>query len=297
MRVVMLGTLREDVVFFHDFSSPMTSPEIIVREYIRRLGGSVFNTTVFLSRSCSDDIITLCIPFHEILVREFEASIVNDAVRLLHPDEPILEYPMTIIGVMDNSDKQMISFDPLLSDNNHVLLFAEASLSADIVYTSLYEINAANCEIVAETLSSVRERGKESILDLAPNISGIALSLLLAILPSVTVLIGNVTECDSLLRLLGLSHDYEELLLRFCNLKMVFVTEGMAGASVYMRANGEVHRYETHLHESVMVKNSTGAGDVFSATVILGLLREYPVNLILEEAVIQSREYIREVSK
>lgn len=295
MKISMLGTLREDLVFFHDFSKPMYAPEILTCDFARKLGGSVYNTCQFLSTKSPKTIISLCVPYHEYLVKRFERLNKNLNINLIHPNKAIDEYPLTVIGVMDNSDKKMISFDPNLSFNGASELFSEESLDSQIAYTSMYEINDTNIDSVVSSLLSAISNGGHSVVDLCPTISSINRIVLQKVISSVSILCGNKEEFRVLVNSQKCTGEISELFSLSDSLQMCFVTEAEKGASVYFRNNNKIEHYKQELPKKTNIKNSTGAGDSFAAMVIIGLMNDYSVYRILDDALIESSRFIQEV--
>jgi fructokinase len=70
-------------------------------------------------------------------------------------------------------------------------------------------------------------------------------------------------------------------LQRECELELLIVTLGSDGAMV-RRADGEIHRVAPR--PSAQVVDTVGAGDAFASVVLVGLLRGWPVEQMLERA-------------
>jgi len=78
--------------------------------------------------------------------------------------------------------------------------------------------------------------------------------------------------------------DADELALRLlqsCGLRTLFVTRGGSGATAYRPDAPPLH---VHPGDRVTVVDTVGAGDAFASVLILGLLRDWPLESTLERA-------------
>lgn len=131
--VVALGTLREDITLNYDFSNPMKVPEVKANIAKWSVGGSVYNTCMYLSLNSTDLNVRMCTSNYVLLLQRVVQDTIKGNYRIITTEKELLEYPISIIGVREDGDKQLLSYDPV-TDAELLLLF-EYEVEILILYT------------------------------------------------------------------------------------------------------------------------------------------------------------------
>ena len=131
--IVALGTLREDITLNYDFSHPMKVPEVKVHKTMWSVGGSVHNTCRYLSLISTNLNIRMCMANYVLLLQRVNQDAIADNYRIITTETELREYPISIIGVREDGDKQLLSYDPV-TDTELLLLF-EREAKKLILYT------------------------------------------------------------------------------------------------------------------------------------------------------------------
>ena len=286
--VVALGTLREDITINYNFSRPMNVPEVKVKKAKWSVGGSVHNTCYYLSLKSIELTIRMCTSNYKLLLQRINQDAIAENYKIITSKTESQEYPISIIGVREDGDKQLLSYDPVM-DTELLLLFENKANNADFVYTSFYEINENNYLRMSEILQGCYFRGVMTMIDLCPLISSISESTLRKVLNNVVIVSGNEHEYRDLLYKLGIS-DMNVLLRNHPNIEYLFIKRGSQGAEYRSRYEAEDYKVQCHELNNSVIMNTTGCGDVFNAVVIEGLCLGEGKQSILNRAVIESEK-------
>lgn len=284
--VVALGTLREDITFNYNFSLPMNVPEVKVQKAKWSVGGSVHNTCYYLSLKSIELTIRMCTSNYKLLLQRINQDAIAENYKIITSKTESQEYPISIIGVREDGDKQLLSYDPVM-DTELLLLFEHETNNADFVYTSFYEINENNYLRMCEILQRCYSRGVMTMIDLCPLISSISESALRKVLNNVGIVSGNEHEYRDLIYKLGIP-DMNALLRNHPNIECLFIKRGSQGAEYRSRYEAEDYRVQCHELNNSVIMNTTGCGDVFNAVVIEGLCLGEGKQSILNRAVKES---------
>ena len=169
----------------------------------------------------------------------------------------------------------MISYDGKRQDS-HILKKLLINIgNYDLFYTSFYEINRENLDIIIE----VMHNSCQCFVDLTPLIYEAEASLLDSVLANVQILSGTDEEYNTLLMKLNIS-SIEELFETYRFLYL-FVKQGGKGASLYY-PKGVINCSPDDIKKS---RDTTGCGDTFNAGVIYALSQGYNEKDMLKKAV------------
>lgn len=287
--VVTLGTLREDITLNYDFSHPMKVSEEKVHKAKWSVGGSVHNTCYYLSLNSTKLNIRMCTSNYVLLLQRVNQDAIADNYRIITTEKELWEYPISIIGVREDGDKQLLSYDPVM-DTELLFLFEHEANNADFVYTSFYEINENNYLRICKILQGCHSRGVITMIDLCPLISSISESGLREVLNNVAIVSGNEHEYKDLIHKLGIA-DMNDLLGNHPNIEYLFIKRGNQGAEYKSRYEAEDCKVQCFESNNSEILNTTGFGDVFNAAIIEGFcLGEKNIQSILKHAVIESEK-------
>lgn len=288
-RVVTLGTLREDIVIGYDFSVPMDKMEKELIKLKKTIGGSVHNTCYFLASYDYRIEVTLCTLNYFDLVEALKRRICCDNYNVLTTSEVLCEYPLSIIGLKNDGDKQMISYDPKTEEDGLMELFGKESRNADVLYTSFYEINERNYESIAKIFSEALNTEKVIMVDLCPLLCRINDNVLRTVLSKTTIISGNEIEFETLTQRICQGR-IEYLFKEFPQVEGIYVKKGKLGASLYTQSvQGEIAELFIKVKEAE-TQNTTGCGDVFNAVLIDCFLNNEQPGKALEYAVDESEK-------
>ena len=137
-KIVAFGTLREDVVIEYDFSVPMKEMEVKLNKLDKTVGGSVNNTCYYLALKDSKLQVVLCTLNYIDLVGMLKKRMSCVNYRISTTQEALLQYPVSFIGLRENGEKQMISYDPIIDDSLLIDLLKKDVIDAEVLYTSFY---------------------------------------------------------------------------------------------------------------------------------------------------------------
>ena len=283
--IVALGTLREDITIDYDFSRAMNKPEVKVKKANYSVGGSVYNTCYYLSLKNDNLNVSMCTSNYSHLVQRVKNEIKTHNYRIITSESIIYEYPISIIGVRKDGEKQILSYDSII-DQALLSLFKHETDNADFVYTSFYEINNNNYVEISNIFQRCHIRGGMTMVDLCPIVNQINDKILNDILCNAVIISGNEYEYKCLLDKLRITR-IDDLMQRYSAINHVFVKKGSLGAE-YRKRNKDYLCYNLEQEDSDAV-NTTGCGDVFNAMVINGFCNEENDNYILNNAIIESR--------
>ena len=143
--VVAFGTLREDLLLQYDFTTPIGGDEIKIGDYKSVVGGSVFNTCTFLSDYYHAIDITLFSLNYVVLtdgMLQFCQKYHNYNIN--YAETAIDSRPLSIIGIKEDGDKNIISCDKAIDGSEVIDLLSKKIEDFHLLYTSFYEVNTAN---------------------------------------------------------------------------------------------------------------------------------------------------------
>lgn len=289
-KVVAIGSLREDILIPWDFSLPALASEVEIEGYRSVMGGSVHNTCLFLAGYSDKTEVTLCVPSCEELIGKAQKREKKANYQILCAGPPVKLHPISIIGVRENGEKSMISYNGRPDTDKMIALAEQHMCEADILYTSFYEINTDNYVKISRLFESCIKNERTVMIDLCPLLKELDQETIYRIVSFVTVLCGNEEEYQELYRILKIEKE-EDILDMFQNMRFLFIKRGSKGADILKRRKeGKPERYERNIDETVKAQNTTGCGDVFNGVVILGLLCEWDCRQILDKAVEESKK-------
>lgn len=272
-KVVTLGTLREDIYIKYDFSEPLKDNEINVGVLEKNIGGSVNNTCQYIALKDSEIQVIMCTQNFADLIINIQKRLRNSNYIIVSTEKDLNEHPISIVGIKDNGDKQMISYDPKPDNNCLIDVFKKEIKDSDLIYTSFYEINEENYTELANIFNESLKEKKYVMMDLCPLLDRISCDAIESILKFSSVLSGNENEFELLMKKEGIADIYN-IFSRFSKIEKIYVKRGERGASLYIKDNGGIKEINVDSIEKVNSKNTTGCGDVFNASVIVGLLSE-----------------------
>lgn len=284
--VVALGSLREDITFKYDFSRPLNVPEVKVNNAEWSVGGSVHNTCLYLSLKSSDVNVHMCSSNYILLVQRVNQYATVGNYRIITTTNELKKHPVSIIGVCEDGDKHILSYDPIV-DKELLLIFEREVEKADFVYTSLYEINDENYRNLCEIFQKCHSRGVTTMIDLCPLVSSFNVNVLREVLKKIVIVSGNEYEFKELMHKLCVD-DMNELLLNFSNVQHLFVKKGNRGAEYKTRRETKKYEFCCCEQDRANILNTTGCGDVFNAVIIEGFCLGDNSKSILQSAVIES---------
>lgn len=284
--IVALGTLREDITLNYDFSKPMKVPEVKVHKAKWTVGGSVHNTCFYLSSNSTNLNVRMCTSNYSLLLQRINQSAIPDNYRIITTETALQEYPISIIGVREDGDKQLLSYDPI-ADTELLLLFEREAQKADFIYTSFYEVNENNYSRICEITRGCHSRGVKTMIDLCPLISSTNEMILREVLNNVAIVSGNEHEYKELIQKLGIV-DMNDLLRNHSGIEYLFIKRGSQGAEYKSRYKAEDYKVQCHEVNSSEILNTTGCGDVFNAVIIEGFCLRENGQSILNRAVLES---------
>lgn len=283
--VLSAGTLRSDIYLDYDFAVPMKEMEVKLTNYSRKIGGSVFNTSRFIGNYSSNTQVTMCTLNHTSLIAELVNDSSTSNINILTIGDPIKSYPMSIIGLDNTGEKRMISVEtyspPLFLDSDNTNYYL-----ADLFYTSFYELNNENIESICSLCTTFLNLNKYTMIDLCPLINSLENDIITKMLKCISVLSGNEQEYNKLLNKIGISGK-KQLFELFPNIKYIFIKRGSEGAE-FLSCDGKDYIQNSFKSLDFVAKNTTGCGDIFNGTVIIGLLSHWAPEKILSEAVKES---------
>lgn len=290
-KVVAFGSLREDILIPWDFSLPALASEVEIDGYRSVIGGSVHNTCLFLAGYSDKTEVTLCVPSCEELIGKARKREKKSNYQILSAGPPVKLHPISIIGVRENGEKSMISYNGRPDTDMMIDLAEQHMCEADILYTSFYEVNADDHVKISRLFESCIKNEKTVMIDLCPLLKELDRKIIFRIVSFVTVLSGNEEEYQELYRILKVKKA-EDIFDMFQNVQFLFIKRGSKGADILKRCKeGKPGRYERNIDEAVKAQNTTGCGDVFNGGVILGLLWEWDCRQILDKAVEESKKF------
>ena len=285
--IVALGTLREDITLNYDFSLPMNVSEVKINKAEWSVGGSVHNTCYYLSLKNPDLSVRMCSANYKLLVQRISQDMVTNNYRIITTKSKLYEYPISIIGVHEDGDKQILSYDPIV-DTEVLFLFEHEACNADFIYTSFYEVNKNNYHKICEIFRKCHARGGMTMVDLCPLIGSANESIVREILSNTMLISGNEYEYKELMHKLDVV-DTNGILEKYSNIKYMFVKRGNQGAEYNTIDGGEKCNIHCEQDDSSTM-NTTGCGDVFNAVIIDGICKGEDSRSILKRAVIESGE-------
>lgn len=254
----------------------------------KSVGGSVNNTCNYLAFLDSKLEIVLCTFNYKDLVEIINRRIIGDKYRISVTKEAILQYPISIIGLREDGEKQMISYDPIVDDSVLINLLKKEVIDADIIYTSFYEIGERNYSDIVKLFNDAIDSGRTIMVDLCPVINKLTATVINEILANTTVISGNEDEFRTLLQMTDRG-SIIEIFRDFPVVEQIFVKQGEKGASIYKKDTyGEIEEMHINGVKNSFIKNTTGCGDVFNAVVIEGLVNNKGYKTIIEHAVNES---------
>lgn len=287
-KIVTLGTLREDIVVGYDFSDSMQEAEKKIDKFDKIVGGSVNNTSYYLAHKDIETQVVMCSLYYVYLVEIMRKRINCANYQISTTSNELIRYPVSIIGVKNNGDKQMISYNPVVDDSLLLDLFNKESNNAELIYTSFYEVNQKNSKKLFALFSNVIASGKNVMIDLCPLLNRIHNDEIENILSSITVLSGNESEYEMLKRIIGLN-SIRDIFTKFISIEKIYVKRGDKGATLFWSdEQNKIHEVQVVAKLGNIIKNTTGCGDVFNAVIIEGIVNNRDLKESLECAVNES---------
>lgn len=284
-KILTYGSLRKDITFFVEFPELKTSKEVKSQKISTSIGGSVYNSSRFVSEHFEDAEVDFVISNRSSLVDEIATQIAG--IPNLHikcNSEFSNEYPLTIITVDSLGEKMMISYDAKI-DNTIGKILECGLLSAQLFYSSFYEIDDNLLYLADHCFHDYVLSGGYVMIDLCPLINDIEVSIINKILSNITILSGNSGEFSTLLNKLNFTN-IEDFLVCYSNIQSVWVKQGEHGASAYIKdSNGKYFFISERIKDIVYAHNTTGCGDIFNAVVAYGIVSAQNHQKILLHAV------------
>ena len=287
MTVAAIGLLREDIYLSYNFSTPLTVPEANTNVLFRAIGGSVYNTCRYLALSSTTINVSFFTLNYPQLIKVLAKSSVIDNMLVFTPKSELFDYPTSIVGLKENGEKQIISYDPTLNYDDLLLMFENAALKADIIFTSLYEVNMNNLAMFSNIFINCLKNRKTIMIDLCPFIKRFSKETIKDILANATIISGNNDEFNELLMILELN-EISELFSVFMSINSIFVKKGELGAALFERKENKIVRIFQKASSNLINKNTTGCGDVFNACILHGLCNNDDCSEMLRNAVTES---------
>lgn len=288
MLVIAFGVLREDIYLSFDFSVPLMVTEKKIDFLKRAVGGSVHNTCRYLVSNNDSINVKFYTLNYSKLIKELISTQKYTDMCIVIPNEELYDYPTSVVGLKENGDKQIISYDPAINYDLLLPMFEEESLSADIIYTSLYEVVDNNIARLTKIFMNCIKNEKVVMIDLCPYVSKFSKDTVISLLKNVTVISGNNDEFQKLLVILGL-REISELFEVFESVNNIFVKMGELGALLFRKTeDGKITQLFQKASPNHFNKNTTGCGDVFNACIIRGLCNNDNYSKILLVAVTES---------
>ena len=276
--VISFGTLREDITLPYDFSEGLEANEIKLEKCKKNIGGSVYNTSLFLSKEINKFEVSY-------ITRKFSnLSKMSNKMRTISSNIEYKQSPLSLIGVKEDGDKKIISYDPEYRDDDFWEKIGQNIGDNILLYTSLYELSYDE----ESKWNTVIKNGKKDycfsfFLDLCPLINRDNTELYKKILKYTDTISGNICEYKFLLDCLELKN-IEELFYAYPNLISIWEKRGENGAAVYYRERDVIRCYSRDV-KKICAINTTGCGDVFNGAVIAGLYNKWNYRQILDIAI------------
>lgn len=273
--IVFWGSLREDIYIDYDFSSGMMEYEKKLTTYKSVIGGSVYNTSRFLSENSGYNC-TMYIWNNDLLERAGKA---NENLQITPVGDFLEQHPMSIIGVDASGEKRIISCD----GNNSTKFDFNKMKQEDgyMFYTSFYEINLLNVETITTIMQSYIDNGRDVMLDLCPLIEYTSEAIVKDTLRSISILSGNKYEYITMIRKLNIQN-IKEIFDIFPNIRKIIIKKGEEGAELYDKEAKTVLKTFATKNNAF---NTTGCGDVFNAMIIYGICQRMSDEQTLKIAV------------
>lgn len=266
----------------------MKEMEVKLNKLDKTVGGSVNNTCYYLALKDSKLQVVLCTLNYTDLVGMLKKGMSCVNYRISTTQEALLQYPVSFIGLRENGEKQMISYDPITDDSFLIDLLKKDVIDAEVLYTSFYEINERNYSKITTIFNKVISFGKTIMVDLCPTLDRMSDVVIKEILSSTTVVSGNENGFKIMVKMLG-QGSITDVFSQFPTIKRIYVKKGERGASLYINDKQEKID-EIHIDAVVnnVIKNTTGCGDVFNAVIIEGMINTKDYQKTLECAVKES---------
>ncbi len=286
-KIYTYGTLRLDITIPYDFADPLTIPEIKLPSCDHRIGGSVYNTSRFLANNLCTDTIEMIVAGGGRLLAELKTQCDFPQNLYFLGDATLNEkYPVSIIGVSQDGEKRMVSYDPPATSDINICI-ENLHNGATIFYTSFYEITPLLCNSF-EQIAWQKDNNSIIMVDLCPIIDNLDKSIIDRVLNCIQVITGNNSEFSALMHMLQID-EAGSLMLLYPNIKEIWIKKGEKGACVLTQDVSKKHIiYSCSVSKKVKAKNTTGCGDVFNAMVLFGKMRGYHYEEILKKAVFES---------
>lgn len=290
--IIAFGTLREDILLRYDFSVPLEKMEVKLDSYKSVIGGSVYNSCLFLSNYSKTIDITLLVPNCQMqLSTLFYEQYPN--LHIIYNGSNMASHPLSIIGICKDGEKRIISCDNAANSDGLLNIVSKYISNCQLLYTSFYEINKDNYIRIAHIFSEINKTGKLVMLDLCPLLNTFSKHLITNILEFVSVLSGNELEYQALFNILKMK-SAEAIFKKFKHINVLCIKQGEHGATILKRTTSNYkkpyEKYEHVIKEKIVAKNTVGCGDVFNAVIINGLINNKSLRHILDEAVEESRK-------
>ena len=278
MNCCTFGSLRMDITIPFNIEKYDIQSEIRITELKKTIGGSVFNTSMFLAMcGCKTTFYTSnqadSLPYVQKLSEQYKDLSIN------FNEGKYSSAPISIIFLDDSGEKKMISYDGKRNDLSILIDIKKRIGSFSFFYTSFYEITLENSNRFIDVLKTAYDSSVIAFLDLCPLLLPDLFEIYNVILRYVMILSGTKDEYLLLLQILGITTISE--LQRIYDIKYIFVKKGGQGADLYY--NDKVISYTPCIKKDSF--NTTGCGDVFNASVIYALSRNLSNESILSQSV------------
>lgn len=271
MKICSYGTTRVDYYLYLKDTASAAFDEYKINDLEKRVGGSVFNTTVIL-KLLNLDLEYFTIIGNDELGSLCKKSLLNYNIKYTCSLINDVKSPVTFIHLNCAGEKVMYSFDGNVHCHDIINELQESYESYDFFFTSCYEINSENYIKLSAILDEFKKKSKKNFLDLSPLIYSLAKNIWEKILPSIYVLTGTEHEFDLLINILGYN-SINELIINN-NINKIYIKKGSKGCSVISYDGSVIDYFITPIQS----KNLTGCGDAFNAGVIFGEINNFKTN-------------------
>ncbi|WEU40321.1 MAG: carbohydrate kinase family protein [Candidatus Odinarchaeum yellowstonii] len=242
---------------------PDSDDEIYIPDLRIEYGGSAANTAVACSRLGLKVAFLGKIGldyFGDLILKKFMEEKVDTSLILRTPETPT---GLCFIAVDSTGDRRMFAY----SGAANKLSVSELNISKLLETRLLYMASLENTGFLAELSKKVREQGLKTALNPGALIANQGLLKAKPIIENTDIYISSYSEAVKILRVEGLDEIKENLFK--LGVSTIAITLGSKGCMV-------ANQRETYMIPAikVAVKDTTGAGDAFTAGFLTGLLND-----------------------
>ncbi len=240
---------------------PESDDEIFIPDLRIEYGGSAANTAVACSRLGLKVAFLGKIGldyFGDLIIRKFAEEKVDTSLILRSPDTPT---GLCFIAVDSTGDRRMFAF----SGAANKLSVGELNINKLLDTRLLYMASLENTGFLAELSKNVKDQGLRTALNPGALIANQGLAKAKPIIENTDIYISSYSEAVRILGVEGLDSVKERLFK--LGVSTVAITLGSEGCMV-------ADRSETYMIPAIKVnvRDTTGAGDAFTAGFLTGLL-------------------------